>query len=99
VSPSRQEDRDSIVNPTVLLEVLSPTTEAYDREDKFSHYRRIVSLAAYVLVSQREQRIEVFTRNTDGSWTLRDVIEGVARIDCIDVTLPLSEVYRDPLAS
>jgi Uma2 family endonuclease len=93
------EDKDAVVNPTVLLEVLSPSTENYDREDKFSHYRRIASLKAYVLVSQREQRVEVFTRNADGTWTLRDVVEGIAKIDCIGCDLPLRELYRDPLAS
>jgi Uma2 family endonuclease len=92
------EDRDALVNPVVLVEVLSPTTEAYDREEKFSHYRRISSLQAYVLVSQKEQRIELFTRNADGTWTLRDVREGAARIECIGCDLPLSEVYHDPLA-
>jgi Uma2 family endonuclease len=93
------DDRDAVVNPTVLVEVLSPTTEEYDREDKFSHYRRIASLKAYVLVSQREHRVEVFTRNVDGTWTLRDVERGVAKIDCVGCDLPLGELYRDPLAT
>src|SRR3954454_3124163 len=57
------ESSHTATNPTVIFEVLSPTTEKYDREDKYAHYRRIPSLQAYVLVSQDERRIEVFTRN------------------------------------
>lgn len=56
------DDHNAIVNPTVVVEVLSPTTEAYDRGEKWSHYRRIESLQAYVLVEQFRPRIEVYER-------------------------------------
>ena len=78
-----------MTNPRVLVEVLSPTTEKYDREEKFAHYRRIPSLGAYVLVSQMERRGEVFTRAEDGTWILRDVLAGTADIAPIHCTLQL----------
>jgi Uma2 family endonuclease len=91
------EDPNTGTNPRVLVEVLSPTTEKYDREEKFAHYRRIPSLGAYVLVSQMERRVEVFTRAEDGTWILRDVLAGTADIAPIHCTLQLEDVYRDPL--
>ncbi|WP_104981923.1 Uma2 family endonuclease [Sorangium cellulosum] len=93
------QDKDAALNPIVLVEVLSDSTEAYDRGQKFAHYRRIPSLREYVLVSQHEQRIEVFHRNEDDSWTLRDARAGEgAQLSAIGCTLSVDEVYRDPLA-
>jgi Uma2 family endonuclease len=93
------ESRNTITNPVVLIEVLSDSTEGYDREEKFSHYRRIGSLREYLLVSQRERRVEHFSRNADDSWTLRDVTSPeVVRIPSIGCVLALDVVYRDPLA-
>ena len=89
------EFKDTILNPTVLVEVLSPTTEAYDRGKKFDHYRRIESLREYVLVSQDEPRVERFLRNDDGTWTLA-IASGLTEsitLPSIGVTLPLSEVF------
>jgi Uma2 family endonuclease len=92
------EDRCSVRNPRVLVEVLSPSTENYDREDKFAQYRQIPSLVAYVLVSQKERRIEVFHRSADGTWTLHEVrSQGVTHVPGIDCTLNLDEVYGDLL--
>src|SRR5262245_24026982 len=65
------ETDDVLVNPTILIEVLSSTTEQYDRGLKWEGYQRIRSLADYVLVSQAEPRIEHYRRATDGSWTYR----------------------------
>jgi Uma2 family endonuclease len=70
---SDPEDEDTITNPTLLVEVLSKSTERYDRETKAPHYRLIPSLREYLLVSQKEALIEHYVRNDDGSWTLRDV--------------------------
>lgn len=92
------DDENAVVNPIVLVEVLSASTEAYDREEKFAHYRRIPSLRAYVLVSQEERRVEMFSRNDDGTWTLRDVRDGDARVEPIDCVLGINELYEDPLA-
>lgn len=89
------EHKDTVLNPTVLVEVLSPTTEAYDRGKKFDHYRRIESLREYVLVSQDEPRVERFLRNDDGTWTLAiasGLSESIA-LPSLGLTLPLSEVF------
>jgi Uma2 family endonuclease len=59
---------DSATNPHVIVEVLSPSTEPYDRGDKFARYREIETLREYVLISQREPRVEVFRRTDDGGW-------------------------------
>src|SRR5207302_11009756 len=59
------ERRDTLLNPTLIIEVLSPTTEAYDRGDKFAHYRRMESLREYVLIAQDRVRLERYTRDAD----------------------------------
>ncbi len=91
-------DSHTVTNPALIIEVTSPSTESYDRETKYAHYRQIPSLRAYVLVSQDERLVEVFTRNTDGTWTLRDVRVGTARLSEIECSLDIDAVYRDPLA-
>ncbi|XXT24328.1 Uma2 family endonuclease [Sorangium sp. So ce429] len=93
------EDKDAALNPSVLVEVLSDSSEAYDRGQKFAHYRHIPSLREYVLVSQHEPRIEVFHHNEDDSWTLREARAGQgAHLEAIGCTLSVDEVYQDPLA-
>jgi Uma2 family endonuclease len=62
--------RDFLRYPCLIVEVLSATTEAFDRGDKFEDYRRLTSLQEYVLVSQTRKRIECFRRNTEGQWVL-----------------------------
>jgi Uma2 family endonuclease len=91
------DDAHGATNPTVLIEVLSPSTEKHDREVKYQHYRRIPSLRVYVLVSQDERSVTVYTRNADESWTLRDVSVGKAHLPSIDCTLDLDAIYADPL--
>ncbi len=93
------ENSHTITNPTVIVEVLSPTTEKHDREDKYAHYRRIPSLRAYVLVSQDKRLIEVFTRNADESWTLRDHRAGKARLEAIGCVLDVETIYANTLAT
>ena len=93
------ESKHTITNPVVLVEVLSDTTESYDREEKLAHYRRIPSLREYVLVSQHERLITHLSRNDDGTWTLRDIEPpGVVRLPSIGCELGFEEVYRNPLA-
>jgi Uma2 family endonuclease len=86
---------DTLLNPTVIIEVLSPSTEAYDRGEKFAHYRRLGSLAEYVLVTQTRQRIERFRRQADEQWLFSETSEtnGVVRLASVDCSLALSEVY------
>jgi len=92
---------DTLLNPTVLVEVLSPSTEAYDRGAKFAHYRRLDSLRHYVLVSPTERRIEVFSRAGD-VWEYREASEPgeTVGLAAIGVVLDLEDVYADvPLAT
>jgi Uma2 family endonuclease len=93
-------DVNTIVNPILLVEVLSDGTEAYDRGEKFAHYRRIPSLREYVLVSQHEPRIEVFRRGEDGIWSLHEAgaTERV-KLASIGCELAVDAVYADPLVS
>lgn len=68
-----ENDRlDTLLTPTVLMEVLSESTKDYDRGDKWKHYRQIDSLQHYLLVSQNAMEIEMYTRNPDDSWRLTD---------------------------
>ncbi len=93
------EDPDGIVNPTVVVEVLSDSTEADDRGEKFAHYRTLASLKEYVLVAQRAQRIEVFRRDGD-HWSYLEAGPGsTIRLESIGATLSVDEIYRDPLAT
>ena len=90
------ERRDTLLNPTVIVEVLSPTTESYDRGRKFQHYRTMPSLVEYVLVAQDAMHIEQYTRQADGRWVLTeaDGPQGVIELTAIGCTLRLDEVYE-----
>ena len=89
------ENRDTVTNPRVVAEVLSDSTEKYDRGVKLEHYRQIPALGAVVLVWQREQRIEVWERQPDQTWTARASGTGeTAKIAAIDCTLAIDDVYR-----
>ena len=89
------EQLDTLLNPTVIFEVLSPTTERYDRGTKFEHYRTLASLAEYILVSQARPRIERFLRQADGRWLFDDAagLEAVLALPSIGCELKLAEVY------
>ena len=89
------QKQDTLLNPTVLIEVLSASTEAYDRGEKFEHYRSLESLSDYLLISQSKPKIEHFMRQPNNLWVLseshglKDSI-GIASISC---TLALADVY------
>jgi Uma2 family endonuclease len=92
------DDRNAVVNPTLLVEVLSDATEAYDRGAKSAHYRRIASLKEYVLVAQDEQRLEVYRRNEHGRWELLEARSGAQiELASIGVMLDVDAVYENPL--
>jgi len=88
------EDPDAVTNPTVLVEVLSPSTERDDRGEKFAQYRRIPSLRDYVLVSQDRARIEHFQRVDGGAWTFVERGPGECVALSIGAALAVDEVYR-----
>ena len=99
--PPQFDPRDatgqSLANPRVIIEVLLPSTENYDRKEKFDHYGTAPSIEEYVTIYQDEARVECFVRGTGGSWNLtRFVGIGVtAIIRCVQVEIPLSEIYAD----
>lgn len=90
------ERQDTLLNPVLIVEVLSPSTERYDRGVKFRHYRQIPSLMEYVLVSQDEAQIERFLRTETGDWTLRVAsgLESRIQLASIGEELPLAEIYE-----
>ncbi len=85
---------DTLLNPTVLVEILSPSTEAYDRGGKFAAYRKIQSLHEYLLVSQAEPFIERYVRQGE-AWVLTETagLEGLVNLDSIGCVLAMNEVY------
>lgn len=91
------DDReDTLLNPTVIFEVLSPSTESYDRGRKFRHYRTLDSLREYVLVSQEEPRIEQYARQPGDEWLLHDAagLDAELTLRSVDVTLRLADVFN-----
>ncbi len=86
---------DNLLNPVLIVEVLSPSTEDYDKGEKFDHYRTIASLKEYVLVWQDEKRVGRYTRQEDGSWNLKDFIGDDAVIELLSVkcSLSMEEIY------
>ncbi len=86
---------ETVTNPTVLFEVLSRSTEAYDRGFKAEQYRRIPSLRAHVLVSQKEPHVEIFFRQPAGPWLFQEEsgMTATLTIPAIGIELPLAEIY------
>ncbi len=93
----RDERRDTLLNPTLLVEVLSETTASYDRLGKFALFRRLPSLCEYVLMAQDEPRIERYVRQADGSWNLTEMrlMTETVTLDAVGCTLTLTDIYAD----
>jgi Uma2 family endonuclease len=92
----RDKKRHVVTNPRVIVEVLSPTTEAYDRGEKFHDYRTIESFEEYVLISQTEPIIETFVRQADGLWVIAGTYAGLdalASIRCLSAEVKLRDIY------
>ena len=92
------EDADTVTNPTVLVEVTSPTSEKRDRGDKLEHYKTIPSLRAVVVVSHRERRVEVHGRTdahgrTGAAWVMQAATGGAIFVPGIDCSLDVDELY------
>ncbi|MEP7292480.1 MAG: Uma2 family endonuclease [Chloroflexota bacterium] len=90
------ENQDTLLNPTLIIEVLSPSTESYDRGKKFQHYRALPSLQEYVLISQEAARIERYLRQLNDEWLLSDAagIDAALDLTSVDCTLSLADVYE-----
>jgi Uma2 family endonuclease len=95
------DQRDKAFNnflryPCLIIEVLSPTTEAFDRGDKFADYRNLESLQEYVLVSQNKINVEVFRRNSEGQWLFYSYGKGEKlHLASVDFHCPINDVYED----
>jgi Uma2 family endonuclease len=86
---------DTLLNPTLIVEVLSPSTEASDRGEKFAEYRRIPHLREYLLVKQDQPRIEHYARQGVGWFlTVAEGLDAILPLDAIGCVLELREVYR-----
>ncbi len=81
-------------SPALVVEVLSPTTQAYDRSQKFALYRRLASLKEYVLVDPETRRVEAFRRNADDQWVFHDMSQDEAMaVPCLGLSVPLAQVF------
>lgn len=88
--------RDTITNPTIIIEILSPSTERYDRGLKFQNYRTIDTLRDYILIAQDHHHIEHYTRQEGGQWLLQEAteLEDQIVIQSIESTLLLADIYE-----
>ncbi|MCA1850009.1 MAG: Uma2 family endonuclease, partial [Acidobacteria bacterium] len=88
---------DALINPALIVEVLSPRTEAYDRGDKFTHYKSIESFSEYLLISQVRPHATHFVRRESGVWLHEEFndLDGVVRLASLDCELALRDVYTD----
>ncbi|MEX1364784.1 MAG: Uma2 family endonuclease [Nannocystaceae bacterium] len=91
------KDADTLLNPRVLVEVLSSSTEAYDRGAKFAHYQSIGSLEEYVLVTQAAKRVEHYRRLPTGQWllTVSEGNDAMLELPALGCEIPVSEIYED----
>ncbi len=87
---------DTLLNPRALVEVLSESTEKYDRGTKSEHYRKIPSLREYVLIAQDRPHVERYVRQADDSWVLTEISDpaGTLAFTSVPVQIPLAEIYR-----
>lgn len=90
------DHRDTLLNPIMIVEVLSPSTENYDRGTKFEHYRTIDSLSDYILVAQDKIHVEHYVRQSDRCWLFSEVksINDKFQIKSIECQLALEEIYE-----
>jgi len=90
------ENRDTLTNPTVVIEVLSDSTAKYDRTTKLRHYKQLASLREYVLVSQDEPLVERFTRTPAGRWEQDEFVglDATLALATVSASVPLADVYR-----
>lgn len=89
--------RDTLTNPIVIIELLSPSTEQYDRRKKSQYYRMIPSLQEYLLVAQDEPYIEHFVRYSEHQWLFSEMTQGEVQLVSIDCFLRIADVYAKAL--
>ncbi len=89
------EELDMLLNPVILVEVLSKSTQSYDRVDKFNLYRAIPSLKEYILIGSEFVGVEHYTKQSNSTWVLEELkdLSAQLHIQCIDFSFPLSQLY------
>ena len=97
VEVERYNGTDLLINPVLIYEVLSSSTEAYDRGDKFTWYKSIPSLREYLLVAQHRPHITHYAKQNDGAWSYAEIndLDASLELRSVDLTLKLSDVYQD----
>jgi len=97
VEVERFNGNDLLLNPILVYEVLSPSTEAYDRGDKFTHYKSVASLREYLLIAQHRPHVTHYVKQEDGSWSYTELngLDGSVHLPSLGVTLKLSDIYRN----
>jgi Uma2 family endonuclease len=90
-------DSNALINPILLVEVLSPSTADYDRTTKFDHYKRIPSFTDYLLVHASQVRVEHYSRQGDNAWvqTVATRLDAVLYVPTLDIALSVAEIYRN----
>ena len=96
------EHQDTLLNPTLIVEVLSPSTSDYDRGGKAAHYRTISSLVEYLVVAQDRAHAELWRRQNETTWTFTDIhgLEAEVELDSVGLRLPMAEIFDgiDPVS-
>lgn len=89
------DQKDTLLNPKVIIEVLSDSTKDYDRGGKFAHYRKLDSLQEYILVAQDEPHIEQLVRQSDGSWIFSEIngLDATLRLNSIECEIATAEIF------
>jgi Uma2 family endonuclease len=90
------EEFDTLLNPTLIVEVLSKSTKNFDRNEKFEHYRTLDSFREYLLAAQDKYHVEHYVRQTDGSWLLNEYtkLDDTIPLSSMGCTLRLADIYR-----
>ncbi len=88
---------DALTNPSLIIEILSESTEAYDRGDKFTHYQSIPSFSEYLLVAQHRPHVSQFIKQTDGSWIYHEFnsLADTVKVETVQCELSLKDIYQD----
>ena len=89
--------QDTLLNPKCILEILSDSTEKYDRGEKFSHYQNLESLAEYILISQNQTKAESFLRQDDNKWLYQKVegLDNELSIQSINSKIKMEDIYKN----
>jgi Uma2 family endonuclease len=97
VEVERFEGNDLLLNPVLIYEVLSPSTEAYDRGDKFTCYKSISAFREYLLIAQHRPHVTHYVKQTDGSWNYEEIngLESTLHLANLGCAVALSEIYRE----